>query len=107
MTTNGPGDRTCRLTLTITIDGKNTEYTVRPIHSDYHVRAWQVNKGDGMVYAVTQELSGKRSCDCGDSVFRDQSCKHIKSCAALGLFLSPRELLALQREARVGGKDGR
>lgn len=95
------GQRTCRLTLTITIDGKATDYTVVPIHSDYHVRSFQVNRGDGMVYSCTQELSGKKDCDCGDAVFREKRCKHLAALSAMGMFLSTKELLALQREARV------
>lgn len=104
--------RKCRGYLEIEQGGEVTRYALRPIISQMsHVRAYQLRKlegkPEGMVYVVTQDISGARECDCGAAVFRDGPCKHIRSCAALGLFLSTRELLALQTMQNQDDRTGR
>lgn len=91
-----PTNRSCRLKLTITQDEVDTVYHVRPIESGWHVRSYQFHKDDGTVYHVTQEISGKRECNCGSAEFNDSPCKHIRCAAIMGLLLSPREIQALR-----------
>jgi hypothetical protein len=96
----GGEKRTCLVTMKITQGTQETWYAVKPIRSDLHVRAYQLRKLDGKeeatVYAVTQEASGRRDCDCGAAIFRDQVCKHLKSLEVAGFLLTNRELLAMQ-----------
>lgn len=93
--------RKCKLILEITQGEGTTRYSIKPIVSDLHVRAYQVRKLDGKpeetVYAVTQELTGLKECDCGHRVFRQEVCKHIQCCSAAGLFLATRELVEILR----------
>lgn len=92
--------RSCSLDLFIKQDGKVTVYHVRPLDSDIHLRAYQIRKDDGTVYHVGQEPSGKIECDCGDAIFKNKRCKHTKAAYRLGLFLRPREIVALQQYER-------
>src|SRR3954468_12772314 len=79
-----PAPTTCRLALTI----GSTTYTVRPIASDLHSRAYRLRKPDGMTYHVTQDQHGHH-CDCGDFVWRHEgngtACKYVKSLRACRL----------------------
>jgi hypothetical protein len=92
--------RTCSLSLVIRQGNQETVYHVRPIDSELHLRAYQARKDDGTVYHVTQAGSGKVECDCGAATFRERRCKHSSSLYRLGMFLRPREILALQRYER-------
>ena len=73
-----PAPTTCRLALTIGA----TTYTIRPIASALHSRAYRLRKPDGTVYYVTQDQHGHH-CDCGDFVWRHEGretvCKHVRA----------------------------
>jgi hypothetical protein len=92
--------RTCSLSMVIRQGSQETVYHVRPIDSELHLRAYQVRKDDGTVYHVTQAGSGKIECDCGAATFHERRCKHSRAAYRLGLFLRPREIIALQRLER-------
>src|SRR5215210_5142247 len=76
-----PAPTTCRLLLVIGA----TTYTVRPITSAFHSRAWRLRKPDGTAYHVTQDEAGQH-CECGDQVWRHEgtpgACKHIRAMRA-------------------------
>jgi hypothetical protein len=75
---------TCRLTLAI----GPTSYTVRPIPSAWHSRAFALRKADGTVYHLGQDEHGP-ACDCPDATFRERLCKHARALIAFGLFDRP------------------
>jgi hypothetical protein len=79
-----PAPTSCRLTLAI----GSTTYTVRPIPSELHSRAYRLRKPDGTEYHVTQDQYGHH-CDCGDYVWRHEgngtACKHVRSLRACRL----------------------
>lgn len=97
--------RSARLVLTISHqEGEKVEsqdYTIRPLEHQMDrefARCWQIDKKDGNVYHVTQELDGKLDCDCGDKTFREgKHCKHILALKAFELFLNADELKAIRR----------
>ncbi len=84
-----PAD-TCRLTLHV----RGVAYAVRLLEVDPGAgvsRLVRLRKADGTAYFVAETAHGA-TCDCGDQTFRhegrESSCKHIRTCRALGLISS-------------------
>ena len=79
-----PSPTSCRLTLAI----GSTTYTVRPIPSALHSKAYRLRKPDGTAYHVTKDQYG-HACDCGDYTWRHEgrgtACKHIRALRVYGL----------------------
>ncbi len=75
-----PAATTYRLTPAI----GPTSYTVWPIPSDLHSRAFSLRKADGTVYHLGQDEHGP-ACDCPDATFRERLCKHARALIAFKL----------------------
>lgn len=85
---------TARLTLTLTVNGQPTYYTVRPVRLFGARRAFRlrkVGKATGQAlepcYVVSEGLDGRIRCDCQDGLYGPPGhvCKHGRALKELGL----------------------